>query len=535
MMRMGKWLASPLWIYVGLPLLCGLIALHRGQDSNFDLQNYHLYNPYAWLNGRIGRDLAAAGLQSYFNPLLDVPYYVLSQRWPAPLLGFVMGAFQGLAGVAVYLIARRLLPASKQAPMWLAIAGVFTANFWTELGNTMGDNGTATLVLAGILFAVVAVKRGDGARATQWLLLVGGLFAGAATGLKLTNAPFAVALGVAALAAWPGAWFARIRSAVSLGVGAAVGFISVGGYWLWRMWAQFGNPLFPQFGRVFTNPLTGNGGISDTSWLPTHWWEYLAWPIIMSVNPLRVGQLHLHSSIWPVFYALMIATVVIWVIARIRLKSVQGVQLRGTGAGSAQALVVWFVVVGYALWMMLFSISRYLVAADLLVPLASWILISQFNLTGRWQQAAIGVLALCAVFTLSGPRRIWEHNRWASQAFTVSTPALADPARTLIFMGSATPQAWMIPFFPSEVTFVEVGGAFPQGPGFLERVVEMRKAAKYVYVLRDPKPNPWWKVGEDAKKAGLASAAVVINEAKCQTYAAAIGRDSMPYQLCPVD
>ena len=47
-------------------------------DNNWDLRNYHLYNAFAWLDGRVSRDLFAAGYQSYFNPLLDLPYYVLS-------------------------------------------------------------------------------------------------------------------------------------------------------------------------------------------------------------------------------------------------------------------------------------------------------------------------------------------------------------------------------------------------------------------------------------------------------------------------
>ena len=57
-----------------------------GQDANWDLRNYHLYNPFALLHGRLWRDLMPAGPQSYFNPLLDVPYYVLAvgplAAWP---------------------------------------------------------------------------------------------------------------------------------------------------------------------------------------------------------------------------------------------------------------------------------------------------------------------------------------------------------------------------------------------------------------------------------------------------------------------
>jgi hypothetical protein len=533
MTRLSKFLSSPLCIYLGFPLIIGLISLHRGQDSNFDLLNYHYYNPSAWLYGRIGRDLAAAGLQSYFNPLLDVPYYVLSQAWPAPLLGFLLGAFQGLSGVLVYLIARRVFPESTRSHVWLAIAGVLTADFYTEIGNTMGDNNTAPFVLAGVLSTVLAYTRKTPGQARLPWLLLGGVCVGAAVGLKLTNAPYAVALGAAVLMTWPRSWLARVGAAAVVAIGSAAGFLALGAYWLWRMWSQFGNPLFPQFGRMFPNPIASAGGISDASWLPRHWWEYLVWPVLTSLQPLRVGQLHLHSSIWPVFYVLLIAAV----IARIATKRRAAVPGRAPAVGAENDgsawLIVWFTAIGFSLWMLVFSIARYLTPIDLLAPMASWILFGAFHLKGRWKQAAVIVLAMSSVFTLTGPRHIWDHRHWGKHAFAVTTPILADPEHTLIFMGSSTPQAWMIPFFPAPVTFVEVGGAFPQGPAFIGHVKHMLEAATHVYVLRDPHPNPWYKAGEDAKLAGLSAVGVRLDTDKCQSYPAAIGREDVPYQLCP--
>jgi hypothetical protein len=71
-----SWQARACWL---LPLLAGFLAVAKGQDGNWDLRNYHLYNPWAWLNDRLTTDLAPAGLQSYFNPLIDLPYFFLIQ------------------------------------------------------------------------------------------------------------------------------------------------------------------------------------------------------------------------------------------------------------------------------------------------------------------------------------------------------------------------------------------------------------------------------------------------------------------------
>ena len=44
-----------------VPILFGLFSLALGQDTNWDLYNYHLYNPFALLNGKLDIDFFAAG------------------------------------------------------------------------------------------------------------------------------------------------------------------------------------------------------------------------------------------------------------------------------------------------------------------------------------------------------------------------------------------------------------------------------------------------------------------------------------------
>ena len=70
--HLNKWWSVA--ICAGLTLLA---VLHLGQDRNWDLANYHLYNPHALLGGRYGFDIAPAQLQTWHNPMLDVPLYLL--------------------------------------------------------------------------------------------------------------------------------------------------------------------------------------------------------------------------------------------------------------------------------------------------------------------------------------------------------------------------------------------------------------------------------------------------------------------------
>lgn len=117
-----------LWVLLACLAIGAALSIHMGQDASWDLRNYHLYNAWAWLNGREKTDVAAAGLQSFFNPILDVPYYFLmagplehAPRW----LAATQGLWYGLLVFFVYRIAMTMARLQSRTPGladWLAIA-----------------------------------------------------------------------------------------------------------------------------------------------------------------------------------------------------------------------------------------------------------------------------------------------------------------------------------------------------------------------------------------------------------------------------
>ena len=74
-----------------------------GQDANWDTQNYHYYNPWAWWSGRIfDWDVAAAQIQTYHNPVLDFPFLAMvTLAWPPRVIAFVLSIPTALAGFFV--------------------------------------------------------------------------------------------------------------------------------------------------------------------------------------------------------------------------------------------------------------------------------------------------------------------------------------------------------------------------------------------------------------------------------------------------
>jgi hypothetical protein len=448
--------------FVWLPLLLGLASLALGQDDSWDLRNYHLYNAFAWLHGRSQMDLAPAGLQSYFNPLLDTFQAGLFRWLPAPLMGFLLGWLQGLNAVALILIGRRLLPAdsSPRRVIGLAVAGCMSAAFLSELGNTMGDNLTALFVLGGLLLAMDS----SDPRARR-RLLAAGVLVGLATGLKLTNAIYAVGLAGAFVLVpeMPGR---RVKPVLLLVLGGLAGLLLTGGYWFWHMWQLFGNPLFPQFGSLLPNPLAANVAVADVRTLPHDLWEWLLWPLAFTVNPHRLGLKVQYQVVWPVLYLLYLAWAASTLSRRWRSLTAQPMDWR------ARRLAA-FVAMSFFVWTAVFSIYRYLVPIELLAPLLCWLLLQRL-LPAPWSlRAGTWVVAVVAAIGLFNLSTSWGHAPWAARAFRVQQPISPMIAQTSVLLVGNEPMAWRIPFLSPQWAFLGVGTNFPAGPGYAPRVQTM--------------------------------------------------------------
>lgn len=309
------------------PVFFGFISLWLGADSNWDLTNYHIYNAFALMNGKLHVDLAPAGMQTYFNPVLDVPYYLMTLYLPAPLVGFIMGAVHGINFILLVGICYKALPNLPaedrfRIPLLLSVFGCLTANFLSGIGNTMGDDTTSVFVLASLLVVLHGWnKLSENGIRSILIVILAGLFAGLGAGLKLTNVVYALAL-CASFCVVQVSWAIRFRLAFIFGIGVLTGMAITGGYWFYEMWRSFGNPLFPQFSAFFPNPLTQSIAVGDVIWRPKNSFEAAFWPFLFSLNAKRVGQLGLHQVIWPVVYVLFWYWVVISLV-RTRTKKPQ--------------------------------------------------------------------------------------------------------------------------------------------------------------------------------------------------------------------
>ncbi|GAB7522601.1 hypothetical protein [Paraburkholderia sp. 2C] len=478
-----------------VPLLFGLYSLWLGADANWDLYNYHMYNPFAWLHGKLLLDMAPAGVQSHFNPLLDTLFYLANTHLPSRVVGFCMGALHGLSFVFILSIAQSVLSSLPEedryrVPLLLALAGCLTANFLSGLGNSMGDDTTALFSLAAL-----AVLLSNWERLGTWtgravaICIAAGVLVGLGVGLKLTNAVYAVAM-CAALLFYPARGIVRLRVAFLFGVGVLVGFAATGGYWLLHMWKTFGNPLYPQFGAYFPTPLAQPHVMGDPRWRPHGWFETVLWPFIFTANSQRVGETPIRQIIWPIVYALF------WVwLAVAVMRSAIGRRATSGSIEPRARFVVVFVALGYFVWMEGFSIYRYIVVVEVLVPLVIWVLVQRLTPYRPARKLAGWLLVMASAVVVTGGARTWGHEGWSDPLWHAELPVIAEPQRTTVVLASTRAFAWtwLATLFPDQVAFMQVDSSFPGTPAFYERMREVaRERGGPIYAIVDGEHN--WRI-----------------------------------------
>ncbi|MFM7877651.1 MAG: hypothetical protein ACKO8M_14480, partial [Microcystis panniformis] len=169
----------------------GIISVILGQDVSWDLRNYHFYNPYMLLTGRFKYDVLPAQIQTFFNPLMDVPFFVAIYylKLPPVVVGFFLGGFHGLNQWLVHLITYHSFDkVGERYKITLSVAAAITsivgAAFLSELGTSIGDSTSSVFVLAGLFLIIACLGRNQPVKVKT--IIFAGLLLGLATGLKLT-------------------------------------------------------------------------------------------------------------------------------------------------------------------------------------------------------------------------------------------------------------------------------------------------------------------------------------------------------------
>lgn len=425
-------------------------AFALGQDANWDLLNYHLYTPLAWLDGRLDQDIAVAQLQTWHNPLLDVPFAWMVQ---AGASGWAMTLWLSLPAFVALFAALRLMdalwPEHRSLLRTLAAGAVAATGVaaWSGTGSSLND----AYVGAGMLSALwwIVASRGRRGPWATWLPV--GLLAGAVAGLKLTAAMYCIGFAAAALVAGPVRELpSRI---VALAAGGLFAVLVTWGPWGWRLWEQTGNPLFPYFNDWFHSPDAPQLPNKDVRFLAKTWSDALLTPVHLLRTSTRFSELEIKDPrLLLGMLALFAWSALIWRGRRARLAGSEPSAVATTARETGNfAAVLAFVAVSYALWLAMYGIYRYLYPLELIFAVAIFGMLSMLP-SPRWRAGAMLIAAFLIFDQTKLP--IWAQQPFRDPMVDVRFPPL--PPRSMVLISSWEPVGHAAAFLPRDVPVVSV-------------------------------------------------------------------------------
>jgi hypothetical protein len=501
----AEWARVAAWVcyylaMVGLPVGCGLKAVAIGQDVNYDALNYHIYNAWAFLNGRSFTDLFPAGSQSLIDPLIDVPTYLLEAHTSPHTAAFTIGFEQGLGPVLAMVIVCRMM----KSPILGVLAGLTAAiagGFASELGNDVGDALLAPVFALAVLFAFNAIRSrhsavpragdADGARGPLWRRLkpeyrwwlATGLVAGLGGGLKFAELPIAIGviLGTAVVA---GPLRQRGLRLLASSLGGVIGLALTTGEWTIELWQHYGDPFAFLGGPLlgFADPYfvqSAPSGAAAVDPLPIRVIQYLWTPVQAFFHPLDFAELPVKEASLAIATAMLFLLVIVavisllWRIASSRRPRRQGPRSAATDLDAAAAdfdwLMIVVLVVSVLVWADYLRIYRYLIPLEVVAPV---LIIAVFRRAAALMRATrprmllqtrvlpVFFVVVCVFSILtSAPSGYWDRAPFGATWSSIATPKMLENGKTNILVGLSSPgspSAFILTLLKGR--FIAVGG-----------------------------------------------------------------------------
>jgi hypothetical protein len=448
------------------PVAFGLSTLWLGQDISWDLRNYHFYNPFVFLNGRMGHDVAVAHVATYYNPLMYIPFYYAVTTLTPKTVGFILGFLPGLNVFPIYGIVRQVVDLGQPTRTawcclglaWVALLGAINL---AEIGTSYGDNILSLAMLAAVWLPVRFLERlSSSVRRGWWMAAAAGVLAGSVLGLKLPFAVYCVGLCLAFFGL-EGPLGRRFALAFIFGLGVLVGLTLTGGFWLLEMWQRFQNPLFPYFNEHFKSPWGAIGSYRDERYIPQHLAMWLLFPFWFNFDPYQVSEIAFRDLRFPLLYILLLALLVCAVFRRVKKSDCTVSLSDDLSARAMSRFLIIFMLVSFVLWMKMFAVYRYAAVCEFLVPLTIFLVLGAILQNSRLQlRAAAAAMIVLLVTTVPGH---WDRRSWGSDYFDVSLPPLANQPDAIVLVTGHDPIGYLIPFFPPQVRFLRIQG-YMTGP-----------------------------------------------------------------------
>jgi hypothetical protein len=481
-------------VYCCCTLAALLTSYHLGKDVAWDTLDYHFYAGFSALHDRFGQDYFPAGPQTYLNPYVFVPFYLLAASGLTSLqAALILAAVQSVILWLVYELALAVAPPTKPAErLALAICAVVLAFanpvLINQFGSSFADVLTAEIVVAGWLLLAGTVLKPGSARVVYAALLLG-----CACALKLSNAFHAVCAGVMVLLI-PGGWRSKLRYAALFAAAGIVGFAVVAAPWCIRLQEHFGNPFFPLFNGIFRSPQFTTAPTVDYRFIPFSLTEALWRPFAMAAPD---DMVHVEWAAPDVRYVLLLLvaplSLLVWGWKRWHGNASLPEKAVGDNSGRALCALGLAFLADWALWLAQSGNSRYFIPMACVAAVVAVGLI--FRFCSQWPKvrnylllAFIGSQFYQLHYGTQYSSTIpWDGRSW----FQVSVPKSLATEPDLYFTIGIQSNAFLAPYLAPGSGLINLEGNYTLGPdGANGRHIEalVQRYSPHVRILvRDPR------------------------------------------------
>ncbi len=436
-------------------LTCGTLSMLFGKELGWDLANYHYYNPYAILHARAHIDFwPSSFVHQYINPTIDFLSYFLINYFSPRMTVFILGAIHGINYWLLFMIANLFI--STRLALCVALLGMYGPAALSGIGSFQNDDLVSIFVLGFVFFALLSLQRVT----RRYVSTSAGLLLGIAIGLKLTAGLFFIGASLATLLL-PLSRLDRVKLLSLMTISVIIGMLLSSGYWMYLMWVQHHNPLFPFFNHIFKSPDFAITNWRDTRFLPHGVWQHILFPFYFSWDG-RTADGGFRDLRFAIVYVLFILAGVRWIYKRF-------FGAKHINSDFKQEWLFAFFIFSYIAWQYYFSIARYLVPLEMLAPLVIYLLLKQMPMPS-YAQTAILILIFYTLFFFMTPIPVARAPWYEAHFFNVKLPpsvtktpdAMVLIAYSVYLNGkpwldaNPRPQAYLIPYFPPRWRFVGV-------------------------------------------------------------------------------
>lgn len=465
-------------------IITGIIAINfLGKELSWDFAAYHYYSAYAFLNDRIGFDIIPCGIQSYLNPILDIPFYFLVKYfndYPRIIMS-IQSLYWAFSSFCVYLIAKKVF-VSEHKIFFAVFSTIIGATAFTpvlEIGTTWNDLPICImffivlLIFANYLFSEDSLKR------TMWLTTAGFIL-GMAVGLKSSAALFLLGIIMSLIFLSPtftggggtsinnknkfeffkSNLFKTFKVITLFIIAVIVGYLITNGYWMYILYSKFQNPFFPYYNNIFKSEYAPLLNFMDTRHLPTNLKEYLFYPFYFTIFPKVMENAPYKDLRFVILFISFFIIIFGNIIAAVNRKLYFSQKLAKHIDLKFTNFITLSFIISYIYWVNTSGVLRYILPIEFLCGIFfSIILIYLTILMNNIKLSKIiAVIFIGFIFaTTKYPEQWWTREQYNSTKF-LNIPNLELPDNAVVLELGGYPPSAFIPFQNPKAKFVYIFG-----------------------------------------------------------------------------